>query len=48
MKHVPACLSTRDDRESSFHHCGCLVRPVQSYLCAGHPDNAVLTSDKVL
>ena len=22
MKHVHACLSAREDRESSFHHCG--------------------------
>ena len=48
MKHVQACLSARDDRESSFHHCGYPVRPVLAYLCAKHPDNAVLTSEKVL
>ena len=23
MKHVQACLSAREDRESSFHHSGC-------------------------
>ena len=43
MKHVQACLSARDDRESSFLLCGCPVRPVQAYLCAEHPDNAVST-----
>ena len=48
MKYVQACLSVRDDRQSSFHHCGGPVWPVQAYLCAEHPDNAVLTSEKVL
>ena len=35
MKHVQACLSAREDRESSFHHCGGSVRLVQTRLCAG-------------
>ena len=35
MKHVLACLSARDDREISFHHCGGAVRMVQTCLCAG-------------
>ena len=35
MKHVQACLSGREDRESSFHYCGSPVRCVQAYLCAG-------------
>ena len=29
MKHVQACLSAREGRESSFHHCGSPVRLVQ-------------------
>ena len=48
MKHVETCLSARDDREVSFHHFGGLVRLVQAHLCAGNPDNAVLTSEEVL
>ena len=32
MKHVEACLSTRDDRESSFQHCGGPVMLVQACL----------------
>ena len=35
MKHVQACFSTREDRESSFHHCGSPVKLVQACLCAG-------------
>ena len=35
MKHVQACLSAREDRESSFHLCGSPVRLVQACLCAG-------------
>ena len=34
MKHVEACLSARDDRENSFHHCGGTVRLVQACLRA--------------
>ena len=30
MKHVQACLSAREDRENSFHHCGGLLRLVQA------------------
>ena len=35
MKHLQACLSAREDRESSFHRCGGPVRLVQAFLCAG-------------
>ena len=35
VKHVEACLSAREDRESSFHHCGGPVRLVQICLCVG-------------
>ena len=34
MKHVQAALSSREDRESSFHGCGVPVRLVQACLCA--------------
>ena len=34
MKHVQACLSAREDRESCFHHCICPVRLVQACSCA--------------
>ena len=35
MKHVEACLSAIEDRESSFDHFGSTVRLVQACLCAG-------------
>ena len=35
MKHVQAYLSAREDRESSFDHCGSTVRLVQACLCEG-------------
>ena len=33
MNHAEACLCTRDDRESSFHHRGSPVRLVQDFGC---------------
>ena len=44
MKHVQACLSGREERESSSLHCVGLVRLVKACLCTGKPDKAVLTS----
>ena len=38
MKQVQACLSAREDRESSFHRCGGPVRLMQACLYAGSPD----------
>ena len=35
MKTVQACLSCREDRDSSFHRCGGPVRLVQACLYAG-------------
>ena len=35
MNHVQACLSAREDRESSFHHCGGPVKLVLDCLSAG-------------
>ena len=35
MKHVEACLSAREDRESSFHRCGGTVKLVKACLCVG-------------
>ena len=35
VKHVQAFLSAREDRESSFHHCGGPVTLVQAGLCEG-------------
>ena len=35
MKHVEGCLSAREYRESSFHHCGGTVSLVQACLCEG-------------
>ena len=35
MKYLQACLSARENRESSFHLCGGPVRLVQACLCAG-------------
>ena len=34
MEHVEACLSAREDPESSLHHYGGAVRLVQPSLCA--------------
>ena len=48
MKHVEACLSSRDDRESSFHRCGNRESLVQARLCLGNPCKAVLTSEDML
>ena len=35
MKYMQACLSARENRESSFHLCGGPMRLVQACLCAG-------------
>ena len=35
VEHISACLSAREDRESSFHRCRGPVRLVQACLCAG-------------
>ena len=48
MKHVQACLSAREDRESCFHDCKVPVSLVQAYSCAKRVHNAVLTSEEVL
>ena len=34
MKHAEACLSAREDRESSFHHCRGTMRLVEACLYA--------------
>ena len=34
MKYVHPCLTARNDRESSFHHCGGPVKLVQACLRA--------------
>ena len=55
MKHVEACLSDREDRESSLHSCASSVALVED-LCdwwkpvyvRDRPDNDVLTSEEVL
>ena len=48
MKHVQACLSAREDRESNFLPCWVPVSIVQAWLCGGQPDNAVLISEGAL
>ena len=48
MKHLEACLNSRDDRESGFYRCGGHQRLVQACLCAGNPCKAVLTSEEML
>ena len=35
MKHVHACLSAKEERESNFLHCGGTVGLVQACSCAG-------------
>ena len=47
MNHVEACLSSREDRESSFHGCGGTVRLEKACLCAGKLQKSVLTSEDV-
>ena len=37
VKHVQACFSAREDRESSFHRCAGPVSLVQACLYAGKP-----------
>ena len=48
MKHVEACLSARKDGESSFHHCGGLVKLVQACLNARKIEKAVFIIVDVL
>ena len=48
MKHVEVCLSSRDDRESSFHRCGGSESLVQTCLCAGKRCKAVFNSEEML
>ena len=48
MKHVQACLSAREDRESSFHRCGSPLRFLKACLCAENPDKAIYTSQEML
>ena len=48
MKHVQACLSARDERESSFHCCGCPVSCCKPVYVQVRPDNTVLTYEAVL
>ena len=45
---MEACLSSRGDRESSFHRCGDRESLVQACLRAGNPFKAVLTSEEML
>ena len=35
MKQMQVCLSAKEDRESSFHHCSGPVMLVQAGLCEG-------------
>ena len=48
MKHVQACLSASEDRESCFPLCRGPVRLVQACSSAKRSHNAVLTSEEVL
>ena len=43
VKHVQACLSSRKDGESSFHHCGGPVKLVQT--CLGMGSTAIFTDE---
>ena len=36
MKHEEACLSAREDRESSLLRCGCPEMLVQAGFCVGN------------
>ena len=35
VKHVQSCLSARKGRESSFQHCGGLMKLVSTCVCTG-------------
>ena len=48
MKHVDACLISRDDRDSSFHRCGGGESLVLAWLCEGNPCKEVLSSEEML
>ena len=48
MKHVQACLSSTEDRESNFLGCEIAVKLVQAVYVWERPDNAVSTSEEVL
>ena len=48
MKHVKACLRSRDDRESSFYRCGGRESLMQAYFCLENPCKALLTSEEML
>ena len=48
MKHVEACLNSRDNLESSFHRCGGRESLVQACFDGGNPCKAVLTSEELL
>ena len=43
MKHVEARLSARDDRESSFHHCGSPSGWCKPFYVREKPVKSVLT-----
>ena len=48
VKHVQACWSAREDRESSFHFYGSPVRLDKACLCKERSVHAVLSTEKVL
>ena len=48
MKHVEACLSSRDDRESSFHRVGGRESLLQASFCAVNTCKAGLTYEEML
>ena len=41
--HVQACLGARKDGESSFHHCGGLVKLVQACLNARGDEESIFS-----
>ena len=48
MRHVQVCFCASTDQESSFHHCGDLVKLVQACFVRKTPYNADLTAEVVL
>ena len=49
MRHVEVCFCASTDQESSFHHCGDLVKLVQAcFFVRKTPHNADLTAVVVL
>ena len=49
MMHVQACLGARNDGESSFSHCGGVMKLVQAFFfCPGKIEKAIFITVEML